>query len=53
VTSAQVAALASTTLLETQDPKLVLVETLHGRNHIDFRAGEEPPWRWQVESVYP
>ncbi len=52
-TSAEVAALASTPLLETQDPKLVPLETLHGRNHIDFPAGEEPPWRWRVESVYP
>jgi len=51
--SAEVAALASTPLLETQDPKLVPLETLHGRNHVEFRAGEEPPWRWRVESVYP
>jgi hypothetical protein len=51
--SADVAALAPTPLLESQDPKLVPLETLHGRNHIDFRPGEEPPWRWRVESVYP
>ena len=24
-----------------------------GRNHYEFPAGEEPPWRWQVQSVYP
>ena len=47
------AALASTPLLDTQDPKLVPLETLDGRNHIDFPASEEPPWRWRVESVYP
>ena len=29
------------------------LETLAGRNHFDFPAGEEPPWRWRVESVYP
>ena len=52
-TSAEVAALASTPLLETQDPKLVPLETLHGRNHVEFRVGEEPPWRWRVESVDP
>jgi hypothetical protein len=51
--AADVAALASTPLLETQDPKLVPLETLAGRNHVDFPANEEPPWRWQVESVYP
>jgi Flp pilus assembly pilin Flp len=51
--SADVAALASTPLLDTQDPKLVPLETLDGRNHIDFPASEEPPWRWRVESVYP
>jgi Flp pilus assembly pilin Flp len=52
-TSAEVAAHASTPLLETQDPKLVPLETLAGRNHIDFAPGEEPPWRWQVEGRYP
>jgi hypothetical protein len=51
--SAEVAELASTPLLESQDPKLVPLETLHGRNHIGFAPGEEPPWRWRVESVYP
>jgi Flp pilus assembly pilin Flp len=51
--SAEVAALARTPLLESQDPKLVPLETLVGRNHFDFLEGEEPPWRWRVESVYP
>jgi hypothetical protein len=51
--SADVAALADTPLLETQDPKLVPLETLAGRNHFDFPPGEEPPWRWRVEPVYP
>jgi hypothetical protein len=48
-----VARLAATPLLETQAPKLVPLETLVGRNHFEFVAGEEPPWRWRVESVYP
>ena len=52
-TSAEVAEFASTPLLESQDPKLVPLETLAGRNHVDFPANEEPPWRWRVESVYP
>lgn len=31
-------------------PILVPLETLDGRDHLDFTVGEEPPWRWQVES---
>jgi hypothetical protein len=44
-----VAALASTPLLDSQVPTLVSLETLAGANHFEFAAGEEPPWRWQVE----
>lgn len=51
--SADVAAAAKTPLLETDNPRLVPLETLAGRNHYEFSAGEEPPWRWQVEAVYP
>lgn len=51
--SAQVAHHISTPLLETADPRLVPLETMPGRNHYPFRRSEEPPWRWQVESVYP
>jgi Flp pilus assembly pilin Flp len=51
--SADVAAAAKTPLLESANPKLVPLETLPGRNHYDFARPEEPPWRWQVESVYP
>jgi hypothetical protein len=51
--SADVAAHASTPLLQTADPRLVPLETLPGRNHYDFPAAEEPPWRWQVQSVTP
>jgi hypothetical protein len=32
------------------DPALVPLELLAGRNHYDFPAAEEPPWRWLVES---
>ena len=52
-TAADVETHAMTPLLETDDPRLVPLETLAGRNHVRFPAGEEPPWRWQVESVYP
>jgi Flp pilus assembly pilin Flp len=51
--AADVAAAADTPLLETADPKLVPLETLPGRNHYDFPRSEQPPWRWEVESVYP
>ncbi|MGH2963690.1 MAG: hypothetical protein ACRDL3_16080 [Solirubrobacterales bacterium] len=51
--SADVRDAAGTPLLETDDPKLVPLETLAGRNHYDFPRSEEPPWRWKVGSVYP
>jgi hypothetical protein len=44
---ADVAAHARTPLLEDADPRLVPLETLAGRNHLDFPAAEEPPWRWR------
>ena len=37
----------------TDVPALVPLETLPGRDHYEFPAGEEPPWRWRVEDVYP
>lgn len=52
-TAAEVAAAASTPLLEDQNPKLVPLETLAGRNHYPFPPGERPPWLWLVQSVYP
>jgi hypothetical protein len=51
--AADVAAHAATPLLDSQVPVLVPLETLAGRNQYDFPPGEEPPWRWQVESVAP
>ncbi len=50
-TSGDVAAAASTPLLEEQDPALVPLETLDGRNHYEFARGEEPPWRWRITSA--
>jgi hypothetical protein len=32
-------------------PALVPLETLPGRNHVRFPAGEEPPWRWRISSL--
>jgi hypothetical protein len=51
--SAEVERLAGTPLLDDAVPALVPLETLDGRNQYDWAAGEEPPWRWRVESVYP
>jgi hypothetical protein len=53
IDSAEVERLAPTELLDTAVPTLVALETLDGRNQYDFAPGEEPPWRWRVESVYP
>ena len=51
--AAEVAEHGMTPLLESDHPRLVPLETLAGRNHVDFPASEKPPWRWRVESVYP
>jgi hypothetical protein len=51
--SQEVAALARAPLLDTAVPKLVPLETLSGRDSYAFRAGEEPPWRGEVERRYP
>lgn len=49
----EVEAAAGTRVLVRDDPALVPLETLPGRNHYDFPSGEEPPWRWRVPGVYP
>ncbi len=46
--AADVATHAMTPLLESTNPRLVPLETLAGRNHVVFPAGEEPPWRWRI-----
>ncbi len=35
------------------DPALVPLETLPGRDHYEFPADEEPPWQWHIRSRYP
>ncbi|MEK6276473.1 MAG: hypothetical protein AABM29_00440 [Actinomycetota bacterium] len=52
-TRSDVAAAAGTAVLLRDDPALVPLETLPGRNHYAFPAGEEPPWRWRVEGRHP
>lgn len=51
--AADLAAAAGTPVLERDDPALVPLETLPGRDHYEFPAAEEPPWRWQVGGRYP
>jgi len=48
-----VAAAAGTAVLERDDPALVPLETLPGRNHYGFPAAERPPWQWNVSGRYP
>jgi hypothetical protein len=52
-TEADVEAAADTPVLASDDPALVPLETLPGRNHYDFPAGERPPWQWRIASRYP
>jgi len=40
-------------VLVSDSPALVPLETLPGRNHYEFGAGERPPWQWRVESRHP
>jgi hypothetical protein len=50
---AELAAAAEIRLNVGADPALVPLETLAGRNHHRFPAGEQPPWRWRVPSRHP
>ena len=50
---ADVEAASGTRVLVEDDPALVPLETLPGRNHYDFPPGERPPWQWRVHSLYP
>jgi hypothetical protein len=48
--AAEIAAAARLRLSLEDDPALVPLETLPGRDHYLFPAGEEPPWRWSIAS---
>jgi Flp pilus assembly pilin Flp len=50
---AEVEAASDVRVLLRDSPTLVPLETLPGRDHYEFPPGEEPPWRWRVESRYP
>ena len=50
---ADVAAASHLRVLLRDDPNLVPLETLPGRNHYEFPPGEAPPWQWRVGGRYP
>lgn len=50
---ADVEAAAGVPVLGSQDPALVPLETLPGRDHYDFPPAEVPPWQWGVRGRYP
>jgi hypothetical protein len=52
-TQAQVEAASHVRVLKKDDPALVPLETLPGRDHYEFPPGEKPPWQWHVDSRYP
>ncbi len=49
----QVEAASHVRVLLKDDPNLVPLETLPGRDHYEFPPAEEPPWRWRVDGRYP
>ncbi len=48
--SLEVEAASTLRLRRLDHPVLIPLETLAGRDHLDFPSDEEPPWRWQVAS---
>jgi Flp pilus assembly pilin Flp len=50
---ADVEAAAGTEVRVEDDPALVPLETLPGRNHYEFPASERPPWQWRIAGSYP
>lgn len=52
-TPAEVEAARGVEVLESDDPALVPLETLPGRNHYSFPPAERPPWQWRIAGRYP
>ena len=52
-TQADVEAASGVEVRAEDDPALVPLETLPGRNHYEFPPGEQPPWQWRVAGRYP
>ncbi len=49
----QIAAASGLRLNLGDDPALVPLERLAGRNHYRFPPSEQPPWRWLIPGRYP
>jgi hypothetical protein len=49
----QVEAASRVRVLLRDDPNLVSLETLPGRDHYEFPLGEQPRWQWHVRGRYP
>jgi hypothetical protein len=52
-TQADIEAAAGVAVLAEDNPALVPLETLPGRNHYRFPPDERPPWQWHVPGHYP
>ena len=50
---AQIEAASHVRVLLKDDPALVPLETLPGRDHYEFPVGERPPWQWRIRGRYP
>jgi hypothetical protein len=48
--AAEIAAASSIRLSLEDDPALIPLETLPGRDHYVFAATERPPWQWSIPS---
>jgi hypothetical protein len=48
--AAEIAAAQSIRLSLEDDPALVPLETLPGKDHYGFPVGDDPPWRWKLPS---
>jgi hypothetical protein len=51
--AAEISAAAGLRLNLEDEPALIPLETLPGRNHAVFPRIERPPWRWRVPDVVP
>ena len=50
---ATIDAAAGVEVLLGDNPALVPLETLPGRNHYEFPVSERPPWQWNLPGRYP
>jgi hypothetical protein len=48
--TAEIEAASGIRLSLEDEPVLVPLETLPGKDHYDFPPGDEPPWRWRIPS---